>query len=194
MTDTAAHPEQDFDHEGASLGERLIEAARRNNTQLLQEIIEKIPDKEKLAALLNDTKTVLGNHIYHEAALQGNYEVIDILLDQEGFECDPIDRTEGDTPLHSAIRYINRQPSPDSPAAKNFARHLVSMMIEAGSDPRIKNKAKLTPAELTDPRNQEIRILIQDFIDAEQYKGDYVIEEEYAEADGESGSASESDS
>ncbi|KAI0998066.1 hypothetical protein K3495_g10126 [Podosphaera aphanis] len=196
MVDTAARPEQGSDNEGASMGEQLIEAARRNNIQLLQEIIDQVPDTEKLASLLNDTKTVLGNHIYHEAALQGNYEVIDLLLDQEGFECDPINRSEGDTPLHCAIRYINRLPLPHTPEITKFARDLISMMMEAGSDPRVKNNAKLTPAQLVDPHNRELRQLIQDFIDVEQNKGDYIIEEEKsgAENEGDAGSASDSDS
>lgn len=57
-----------------------------------------------------------------------------MLLDQEGFECDPISRVEGDTPLHSAIRYINSLPINDE--TSEFASQLISMMIEAGNDPR----------------------------------------------------------
>jgi hypothetical protein len=57
---------------GASPGELLIEAARRNNTDLLKEVIDGCGSAEKAAVLLNETKTVLGNYIYHEAALNGN--------------------------------------------------------------------------------------------------------------------------
>jgi hypothetical protein len=57
---------------GAKPGELLIEAARRNNTDLLQEVIDGAGSPEKAAALLNETKTVLGNYVYHEAALRGN--------------------------------------------------------------------------------------------------------------------------
>lgn len=57
---------------GASHGELLIEAARRNNTDLLQEVINEVGNAEKAAVLLNETKTVLGNYLYHEAALRGN--------------------------------------------------------------------------------------------------------------------------
>jgi len=70
--DLRAHPEQDQEHEGASVGEILIEAARRNNTDLLKETIDSIGDEDKVAKILNETKTVLGNYIYHEAALRGN--------------------------------------------------------------------------------------------------------------------------
>ncbi|CAL3963039.1 unnamed protein product, partial [Diplocarpon coronariae] len=50
----------------------LVEAARHNNTDLLKETIDSIGDEDKAAKILNETKTVLGNHIYHEAALRGN--------------------------------------------------------------------------------------------------------------------------
>ncbi|CCU75271.1 ankyrin repeat protein [Blumeria hordei DH14] len=181
--------------QGASLGEQLIEAARRNNTQLLNDIIKAVSDPERLTALLNNTKTVLGNYIYHEAALQGNYEIIDILLDQEGFECDPINRIEGDTPLHSAIRYINSLSALKKAEVKPFAKDLITMMIEAGSDPRIKNKAKLTPYQLADPGDQELRRIIQDAIDADQNRGDFINQDDamYSDENPERGSGSDSD-
>jgi hypothetical protein len=59
-------------------------------------------------------------------------DIIDMLLDQEGFECDPVNRREGDTPLHSAVRWANEVPEEQ----KEFASSLIEMMLEAGSDPR----------------------------------------------------------
>lgn len=56
---------------GASAKEQLIEACRRNNVDLFNEILEEKGDDE-IADLLNHTKTVMGNHLLHEAALQGN--------------------------------------------------------------------------------------------------------------------------
>jgi uncharacterized protein len=124
-------------------------------------------------------------------------EIIDILLDQEGFECDPINRLERDTPLHSAIRYINSQTTsfPPNPRVSEFAHDLISMMIEAGSDPRIRNKANLTPYQLVDPRNAELRQQLQDALDVMQSQGDYVVddEEEGVDEEGDVGSASDSD-
>ncbi|KAH9224679.1 hypothetical protein DL95DRAFT_378319 [Leptodontidium sp. 2 PMI_412] len=197
--DLRAHPEQDQEHEGASVGEILIEAARRNNTELLQETIDSIGDEDKVAKILNETKTVLGNYIYHEAALRGNYEIIDMLLDQTGFECDPISRIEHDTPLHSAIRYLNSltESSPLTPAISSFSTELIAMMIEAGSDPRLRNKANLTPYQLVDPRNEKLRAQLQDAVDVVQNQGDYIeVEEggfEEEEGEGDAGSASDSD-
>jgi hypothetical protein len=99
--------------------------------------------------------------------------------------------------LHSAIRYINSQtPSfPPPPAVSEFAHDLISMMIEAGSDPRIRNKANLTPLQLVDPRNAELRGQLQDALDVMQSQGDYVVDDEENGVDGEedAGSASDSD-
>jgi hypothetical protein len=55
-----------------------------------------------------------------------------MLLDQEGFECDPINKREGDTPLHSAVRWANEV----SEKQMEFASSLIEMRLEAGSDPR----------------------------------------------------------
>ncbi|KAG0651374.1 Ankyrin repeat-containing [Hyphodiscus hymeniophilus] len=194
MADPRIHPEQDDEHEGASPSELLIEAARRNNTDLLQQVIDDVGDEEKSTILLNETKTVLGNYLYHEAALRGNYEIIDMLLDQEGFECDPINRMEGDTPLHSAVRYINSLDV--NPDTAEEASSLIGMMCEAGNDPRIKNKANLTPYQLTDPRNSKLRQQLMDAVDMQQNHGDFINADEAAEEefdDDYAGSGSDSD-
>ncbi|KAK3693658.1 hypothetical protein B0T22DRAFT_450416 [Podospora appendiculata] len=112
----------------------------------------------------------MGNHLFHEAASRGNYEIIDALLDQPGFECDPVNRLEGDTPLHTAIRWINSEP----PAQRPFGAALVEMMLEAGSSARVKNKGGLTPLQLVDPRNTELRDVIQKHEYASLNAGDFV--------------------
>lgn len=55
-----------------------------------------------------------------------------MLLDQEGFECDPVNKREGDTPLHSAVRWVNEQ----SKENHEYGISLIDMMLEAGSDPK----------------------------------------------------------
>jgi len=73
------------------------------------------------------------------------------------------------------------------------------MMIEAGSDPRLRNKANLTPYQLVDPRNEKLRAQLQDAVDVVQNQGDYIEDVEeggYDGADGvddDAGSASDSD-
>ncbi|KAF6837463.1 ankyrin repeat protein [Colletotrichum plurivorum] len=158
------------EHEGASVKELLIEACRRNNTDLFHEVIEDIKDEDELSRILNETTTVMGNHLYHEAASRGNYEIIDVLLDQPNFECDPINRLEGDTPLHTAIRWINSEP----PAQREFGNALVEMMLEAGSNPRVKNKGGLTALQLVDPRNTALREAIQRHEYAALNAGDFI--------------------
>lgn len=158
------------EHEGASVKEQLIEACRRNNVELLTEIINNCKDEAEISDLMNNTTTVMGNHLYHEAALQGNYEIIDLLLDQPDFECDPLNRADGDTPLHSAVRWINSEP----PAQREFGDALVTMMLEAGSNPRVRNKARLTAYQLVDPRNTGLRDLLQKHEYATLNQGDFI--------------------
>ncbi|KAM0439621.1 hypothetical protein ACHAPT_000713 [Fusarium lateritium] len=167
----------DEEHDGASVKEILIEACRRNNTDLLTECLEGKSDPE-ITKLLNETTTVMGNHLYHEAASRGNYEIIDLLLDQPDFECDPVTRLDGDTPLHTAIRWINSEP----PAQRPFGNALVEMMLEAGSSPRVKNKARLTPYQLVDPTNKELREIIQNHEYANQNAGDFITVDNSASA------------
>ncbi|KAH6628263.1 hypothetical protein F5144DRAFT_613963 [Chaetomium tenue] len=175
-----ANRAKEEEHEGASTRELLIEACRRNNTDLLTEILSTPPlhnNDDAIATLLNRTTTVLGNHLYHEAAAQGNYEIIDLLLDQPGFECDPINRSDGDTPLHTAVRWINGEPA----GQREFGNALVEMMLEAGSSARIKNRGGLTPLQLVDPRNEGLKEVIRkheyaalnagDFVSADEVKG-----------------------
>ncbi|KAG6151302.1 hypothetical protein E4U37_005112 [Claviceps purpurea] len=157
------------EHEGASTKELLIEACRRNNTDLLTEVLEGKPDDE-ITRLLNGTTTVMGNHLYHEAASQGHYEIIDLLLDQPSFECDPPNRLDRDTPLHTAIRWLNTQP----PSQQPFGLALIEMMLEAGSNPRVKNRGGLTALQLVEPRNTELRRLIEKHEYLNQNLGDFI--------------------
>lgn len=47
-------------------------------------------------------------------------------------------------------------------------------MLEAGSNPRLRNKARLTPLQLVDPSNKDLRDLIQQHEYASQNAGDFV--------------------
>lgn len=78
-------------------------------------------------------------------------------------------------------------------------------MIEAGSDPRIKNKAQLTPFALTDPTNTAVRNLLRDALDVMLNQGDFIVgggenggvgagaEDDEGEGSDYAGSASDSD-
>jgi len=103
---------------------------------------------------------------------------------------------EGDTPLHSAVRWINSLSA--SPENLEYGSSLIAMMLEAGSDPRIRNKARLTPYDLTDPSNVALRKQLADAVDIMQNAGDFVVDDESSirEVEDENlgdGSASDSD-
>ncbi|KAF2712842.1 ankyrin repeat domain-containing protein [Pleomassaria siparia CBS 279.74] len=182
------------DEDGASPRELILEACRRNNTSLLEETINDLKaaaskagkkPEDHVADTLNTAVDGLGNGCLHIAATYGSSEAIDMLLDQEGIEIDEIDRMEKDTPLHKAVRYTNSLDKSDW----SSGLHIVDMLVDAGCDPRIRNKGKLKPIELADPRNTELRKLLQKGEFDMTAGGDVVQEDD----DGPTGSASDSD-
>ncbi|KAF2229813.1 hypothetical protein EV356DRAFT_580523 [Viridothelium virens] len=178
--------------EGASPRELVLEAARRNNTDLLQEIFTEIHKsysstaEDRIAELLNTAVDGIGSNVLHVAAINGSYEVLDALLDQAGVETDPLDRLERDTPLHSAVRYVNSLSAADWP----HGHPIVEILIDAGCDPRSRNKAKLRPFDLVDPRNSELRGLLQK-AEFQMMAGGDVVNEDEEEEEGGAGSASD---
>ena len=102
-------------------------------------------------------------------------------------EVDPVAVRDGDTPLHKAVRYINQEWSGE---ANHGILALVEILIEAGADPRVRNKAKLKPMELADPRNSDLRVMLQK-AEYSQMAGNDVVDED--EDEGPTGSASDSD-
>ncbi|KAL0256866.1 hypothetical protein SLS55_007675 [Diplodia seriata] len=180
------------DDHGASPRELLMEACRRNNTSLLEEVLAELSEAggekaaEHVAKTLNDARDGVGNGVLHLAATNGAYDVLDILLDQEGLEIDEPDRMEKDTPLHKAVRYVNALARDEW---ENGA-HVVDILVDAGCDPRIRNKAKLRPFDLVDPRNAELRKMLQRAEFAMTAGGDVVEEDD---DDGPTGSGSDSD-
>ncbi|KAM3415564.1 Ankyrin repeat-containing protein [Cercospora zeina] len=157
------------DDEGASPKELLLEACRRNNTTLLSEVFEGSSLKSNapaIAKFLNTTTDALGASALHVAAQYGSYEVLDMILDQEGVEIDGQDRREGDTPLHSAVRFSNGL----SKEEWDHGRAIVDILVDAGWNKgtaidihggRIRNNAKLRPVDLVDPRNTDLRTALQ---------------------------------
>ncbi|KAF2628052.1 ankyrin repeat protein-like protein [Macroventuria anomochaeta] len=181
------------DEDGASPRELILEACRRNNTGLLEETIADLASSaskngkqpaEYVAQVLNEARDGLGNGCLHVAATYGSYEILDVLLDQEGLEIELTDRIEGDLPLHKAVRYVNSLSKADWPAGSP----IVEILLDAGCDPRIRNKAKLRPVELVDPRNTELREVLRKGEFAMMMGGDVVEDDE-----GPAGSASDSE-
>ncbi|KAG7663339.1 uncharacterized protein J8A68_003171 [[Candida] subhashii] len=188
MTDSPAPPVI----EGASLSEQILESARRNNTELLLSIKSELNnDHEKLAELINNTREVItDNSPLHLACHLGNWEFIDIVLDIEGVEIDPQNR-EGETPLHLAVKYTNN----DEPEHGYF---VIDNLLDAGSDPRIKDKHNLKPKDYVSKEHEKLHELLESSeyaismepTEAEQLEQ---FQEEQNNDEEESGSASDSD-
>lgn len=87
---------------------------------------------------------------------------MDWLFDVEGFECDPPNRIDQDTPLHLAVRYANEKDS-------KLGLEMVKMMLEAGCDPRVKNKSGKKPVDYTLPQHKEVKMALQ--------KAEYALQE-----------------
>ncbi|RAL66032.1 hypothetical protein DID88_005693 [Monilinia fructigena] len=112
-----------------------------NNVDLMKEILGECKSEEEAAELLNNAKDRNGNYVYHIAAGQGLYDMIDWLTTQEGFECDPISRSSDE----------------------RAGRELVELMLEAGSEKGIKNKQGHTPVTLVSAQNPELKNFIKDY-------------------------------
>ena len=145
--------EQSNHNEGASYGEQLLESARRNNTELLLSIkVELKNDSEKLANLINNTREAMSlNTGFHIACYAGNWEFIDIVLDIEGVEIDPTNR-EGKTPLHLAVQYSVEEPE--------HGYFVIDNLLDAGSDPTIKDKHGLEPIRYVKD-NEQLKQLLE---------------------------------
>lgn len=137
---------------GATHGEQLLEAARRDNTELLSQIKAELNnDSEQLAQLINSTKEpITNNSSLHLSCSRGNWDFIDIVLDIEGVEIDPKNR-DGQTPLHLAVKYASEE--------KQHGYFIIDNLIDAGSDPRIIDNFKLKPINYVTDDDQLKRLL-----------------------------------
>lgn len=121
--------------EGASPRELLLESCRRNNTSLLTTLLASVPlssNGPTIAKFLNTTTDTLGASALHVAAQYGSYEVLDLILDQEGVEIDGKERREGDTCLHRAVRFANEAGEKRA----QEGRAVVDILVDAGCDAR----------------------------------------------------------
>lgn len=180
--------------EGASYTEQLLDAARRNNTDLLTEIIKE--SGGQIPQIINGSRDATGNTALHLAAKYGSYEVLEEMLDQEGVEVDPVNRLDGDTPLHLAVRYAETEPE--------HGAFIAETLIEAGADARIKNNSGLRPLQLVRD-NDSLAELLQSaemafLIEAEeQERGESLVKDDLqrltiaGDEEIDEGSASDSD-
>jgi len=144
------------DDEGASPREIVVEACRRDQPHLVEQVIRGMSDKskEEIAEFFNGVTDAMGNHALHVCAMYGSYDVMDFLFDIEFFECDPLTRIEQDAPLHLAVRYANEKDI-------HLGLAMIKMMCEAGCDPRVKNKRGLKAVDLAIPQYNEVKLVLQ---------------------------------
>jgi len=167
--------------EGATPRELLLEACRRNNTELLHTVFTHYATPDSLADFLNTATDALGASALHIAAQYGSYEILDLLLDQEGLEIDGQEKRDGDTALHKAIRFVNGL---DRDEWEGIGTPVVEILLDAGCDTKTRNKAKLKAFDLVDPRNEALRGVLRKAEMMEMAKGDIVDEDEDEGGDG----------
>ena len=95
-------------------------------------------------------------------------DVMDELLNVEFLECDPLTRRDGETPIHSAVKYANEREV-------DLGEAMAKMLIDAGGDPRVKDKHGRKPADICTPRTEELRSIL--------IKEEYVLNEGLKNAD-----------
>ncbi|KAF3491723.1 ankyrin repeat-containing protein [Arthroderma uncinatum] len=140
------------DDEGASPREVVVEACRRDQPYLIDEIFQKsYKDKpDEFADFINGVTDSMGNHALHICASYGSYDAMDYLLDIYHFEVDPANRIDGDTPLHLAVRHGNEKDI-------DVGMSMLEMMLEAGCDPRVRNKKGQRPVDFVMPQYSQMK-------------------------------------
>ena len=181
-----------------------MEACRRDNVELFHEVLNGMKGEpaEGIAEFFNRSTDVMGKFLLHVCATYGSCkythwlsspaiglrsadDVMDELLNIKFLECDPLTPRDRETPIHTAVRYAVERNS-------EIGTAMVKMLVDAGGDPRTKEKHGKTPAQMCDPKTSELRswLVSQEYILREGLKGEA---HDRDEDDGPTGSASDSD-
>ena len=75
-------------------------------------------------------------------------------------ECDPRGRSTLATPLHSAIEHCNEDQDPQDWDREGAFAH-VEILLDAGCDPRIRDKSGRRPELCVDVRNVGLKEMLQ---------------------------------
>ncbi|WFC98875.1 hypothetical protein MYAM1_001608 [Malassezia yamatoensis] len=114
------------------VGRQLIAAARSDNVDLYNSVVNAQPDVEYDINFADG----LGNTALHYAVENLSGQVFDLILDEE-VDVDARNRLDGDTPLHLACKIKNEQ-------ARNY---FVQELLEAGAPTDTRNRAGLRPVD-----------------------------------------------
>jgi len=163
---------EDRDDSG-TLNKLLLDAARNDNVDMLSEVFDK-PGKYDI-----NFQDGIGNTALHYAALNGSLEVLNELLEHEGCEVDNVNRLEGATPLHLAVKIEGSE----------LRALITDCLLDAGANMTIKDKVGQVPLDYVpdddeETRNAFRRYQAQNNISRTDVVYDYDEEEgEYSETD-----------
>ncbi|KAF7732029.1 hypothetical protein EC973_007134 [Apophysomyces ossiformis] len=149
--------------EGASINERMLAACRSDQKEELADILE----EGNYDLAFTDS---IGNTAAHIAAKTGSWECLELLVNEDDIDLDLKNRLEGDTPLHHAVQYQDQDDE--------IALVMAEMLVEAGADPRIQNRHKLTPVMLVNPKNKKLKDLLSEAVVAHQMGDDDIVDED----------------
>eukprot|EP01027_Heterolobosea_sp_BB2_P016862 GEZU01023939.1.p1 GENE.GEZU01023939.1~~GEZU01023939.1.p1 ORF type:complete len:198 (+),score=90.44 GEZU01023939.1:155-748(+) len=177
-TSSSSSSTQDQEYEGASPNEILIEAAKRDNVDMLRELIAMSSSGNNGTNNNNSSRSSFNvNHVdgiknssLHYCCQRGHIEVAKILLELPGINLS-LRNFEGNTPLHLAAAAANN----------NNSVELVRLLLEKGAKPDIQNKLRQTALDVA--ASTEIKDLIRSAMWAKKIADDDCVEEEEEEED-----------
>ncbi|KAF7791078.1 hypothetical protein EIP86_002039 [Pleurotus ostreatoroseus] len=111
----------------------IFSESREDNEEMLLEIFEQ-------GGFDINFQDGLGNTALHYAASHGSMDVLEHILSHDECDVDPVNRLEGATPLHLAVRLEDEETK----------KLVVSSLLDAGADTNIKDKNGDTPFDLAE--------------------------------------------
>ncbi|KAI9483408.1 MAG: ankyrin repeat-containing domain protein [Benjaminiella poitrasii] len=135
----------DNELEGATNNDLMLAACRNDQDDMLEDILKE-GDFD-----INHTDP-LGDTALHYAARFGSLTCMEMLLHVPNVDVNLKNKKEGNTPLHLSIQYE------DDP---EVAIGMAALLIDAGADPRVKNKAGHTVSDYVANRKDDMADLIE---------------------------------
>ncbi|CDH50714.1 predicted protein [Lichtheimia corymbifera JMRC:FSU:9682] len=132
--------------DGATNNELMLATCRNDQEDTLEEILN---DGSCDPNFVDGA----GNTAAHYAAKAGSIGCLELLVNLDDIDLNVKNRLEGDTPLHKAVQYQDE----DLP----MAIAMVEILLEGGADPSIENRNKLTPILLVNPKNTELKEMLE---------------------------------
>ncbi|KAL1935694.1 hypothetical protein VTP01DRAFT_4834 [Rhizomucor pusillus] len=159
--------------EGATPNEIMLAACRNDQDDVLEDLL--MTKGDQLDVNFTDS---IGDTALHYAAKYGALNCMEILVNLDDINVNIQNKMQKETPLHKAVQY---RDDPD------LALSMVDLLLEAGADPKIENRDRATPLMLVDPKDDDMKDLLERATAGYQVDdSDIADEAEYADDDGES--------